>query len=414
MKYKIIAFAVLLCLGVNNITAKISNDGENKEDGKFYTQTIFHPHWVIRAQAGFGETVGEASFSDLLSPAFAASIGYNFNKNVGIQVQFSGFKAKGGYPATKETYEWDYKQGTINAVLDLDNILWGFKADRIWNPYAFAGAGMCMTSNNDEAEKLAKKRLVSPYLWNKNSNRFVCQGGIGLDIRLSKRVAINLEANTSLWGDKANSKKGSNPDWQINALAGLSFTLGKSSTVQKILIEEEPSLVPENLNSLSSIDENSEKNIEEDNASNKDNADASENTENTSNEVSESDVKITETEPAKTVENIFYNRNQYKLKDSEKAKIERLISFMQKHPESTITITGFADKKTGNQHYNMRLSKKRAEHVASIIQEAGISAERIIVKAKGDTEQPFEINEDNRVSICIAANKGAEYEHSQK
>lgn len=397
MKYKLIALAVLLCLGINNIDANATRDGENKGDNSnFYIQNSFHPHWVIRVQAGLAETVGEADFTDLLSPAFATSIGYNFNQNFGVQVQFAGLKAKGGYPAINKTYEWDYVQGTIGATIDLDNIIWGFKHDRRWNPYAYAGVGLNMTSNNDEAEKLKSTRHESPYLWNENTTRFACQGGLGVDIRLSKRVAINLEANTSMLGDKANSKKGSNPDWQINAVAGLSFTLGKSYIQRKIYVEPEPTITPQELEP-----EKEPVVIEEDIVV--------EEPEQKDEVKEEYAISSKKQESVEAIENIFFDRNKSQARKSEIVKIDRLIAFMQENPETIITITGYADKKTGTKQYNFRLSQKRAEYVASVLKEAGINAERIVVIAKGDTEQPFEVNEDNRVSICIAANKGLDY-----
>ena len=52
--------------------------------------------------------------------------------------------------------------------------------------------------------------------------------------------------------------------------------------------------------------------------------------------------------------------------------------------------------------YNMKISRMRAESVADALRAAGISADRISVDAKGDTEQPFEVNNRNRVAIAIA------------
>ena len=45
----------------------------------------------------------------------------------------------------------------------------------------------------------------------------------------------------------------------------------------------------------------------------------------------------------------------------------------------------------------------KAEQVSgSIIQAEGIAADRITIDYKGDTEQPFNVIEENRVTICIA------------
>ena len=46
-----------------------------KEEGK----TEFKPHWFIQAQVGAAHTVGEAKFTDLMSPAAAINIGYKLS-----------------------------------------------------------------------------------------------------------------------------------------------------------------------------------------------------------------------------------------------------------------------------------------------------------------------------------------------
>ena len=40
-----------------------------KEEGK----TVFKPHWIIQAQVGAAHTVGEAKFTDLMSPVQISS-----------------------------------------------------------------------------------------------------------------------------------------------------------------------------------------------------------------------------------------------------------------------------------------------------------------------------------------------------
>ena len=49
----------------------------------------------------------------------------------------------------------------------------------------------------------------------------------------------------------------------------------------------------------------------------------------------------------------------------------------------------------------MRLSRERAQAVSHYLQEAGVEEWRIRRFAKGDTVQPFDIPEDNRVCICF-------------
>ena len=46
--------------------------------------------------------------------------------------------------------------------------------------------------------------------------------------------------------------------------------------------------------------------------------------------------------------------------------------------------------------------KKRANNVVEALKAKGIAADRITVAYKGDTVQPYNTPEENRVSICIA------------
>ena len=74
---------------------------------------------------------------------------------------------------------------------------------------------------------------------------------------------------------------------------------------------------------------------------------------------------------------------------------------MNENKESKVVISGYADVKTGNKNVNLRISEKRAKATAEALKTKGISEDRIQVEFKGDTEQPFEINEQNRVAICV-------------
>ena len=107
-------------------------------------------------------------------------------------------------------------------------------------------------------------------------------------------------------------------------------------------------------------------------------------------------------EKVSMTENIYFALNSSAIRNEEKMKIEKLAEFMKEHTECNITISGYADKQTGNADINMRLSKKRAENVATQLKEMGIDSQRITVDYKGDTVQPFSTREENRVSICIA------------
>ena len=70
---------------------------------------------------------------------------------------------------------------------------------------------------------------------------------------------------------------------------------------------------------------------------------------------------------------------------------------------SKIYIVGYADEATGNPNINMTLSERRAKAVAkALVEKYGVSEDMIEVDFKGDTVQPYETNEWNRVVIMTA------------
>ena len=67
-----------------------------------------------------------------------------------------------------------------------------------------------------------------------------------------------------------------------------------------------------------------------------------------------------------------------------------------------MSITGYADKGTGNARINKKYSQERANKFKDeLVKNYGINASRIITDAKGDTVQPFADNDKNRCVIII-------------
>ena len=96
----------------------------------------------------------------------------------------------------------------------------------------------------------------------------------------------------------------------------------------------------------------------------------------------------------------FFKLNSSVVRQSEVAKIDELVAYMNKYEKAKITLTGYADVQTGNPRYNMALSQRRADSVAKALVDRGISRDRINTVAKGDVDQPFSIQAENRVVIC--------------
>lgn len=343
-----------------------SNDHPRvKEESK----TVFKPHWFLSVQGGAAYTLGEAGFGDLVSPSAAVAVGYKFTPLLGLRGEASGWQAKGGWVNPNTTYKYKYLQGSLDAMLDLSNLCCGFNPKRTFNTYLFVGVGLTGAFDNDEAVALDAQGYKLHYLWTGKKVYFAGRGGLGANVRLNDHIAINLEVNANTLSDKFNSKKGRNADWQFNALAGLTFTLGKSYRKTAPVYYEPELVVVEQPTPAPVVEQPQPK-------------------------------KEIVVEPMK--QNIFFALNSAKIQADQQVKIASLVKYLEKHSAAKVSITGYADVNTGNPKINSKLSEKRAVNVAEALKVKGIAPDRIKIDFKGDTVQPYNTPEENRVSICIA------------
>ena len=79
----------------------------------------------MQVQVGAAHTLGEAKFSDLISPAAAINVGYQFAPAWRARVGVSGWQAKGGWVSPQQDYQYKYLQGNIDIVSDLSTLFCG-------------------------------------------------------------------------------------------------------------------------------------------------------------------------------------------------------------------------------------------------------------------------------------------------
>jgi OmpA-OmpF porin, OOP family len=94
--------------------------------------------------------------------------------------------------------------------------------------------------------------------------------------------------------------------------------------------------------------------------------------------------------------NLFFDFDQYALKEESLTELEEVVKFLKTHPEIKIEISGHTDNQ-GKEAYNQQLSLRRANSVADYLKENGIASPRISVKGFGSL-QPVKPNdtEENR------------------
>ncbi len=90
--------------------------------------------------------------------------------------------------------------------------------------------------------------------------------------------------------------------------------------------------------------------------------------------------------------NIFFDYNRASLRTKSKHELNKLYGFMKQNPDVKIVVSGHTDSR-GNDDYNMRLSKDRAQAVVDYLVRNGVSGSRLSAVGFGET-RPIARNEN--------------------
>jgi len=85
------------------------------------------------------------------------------------------------------------------------------------------------------------------------------------------------------------------------------------------------------------------------------------------------------------LKNIFFNSNQFVLKDESVAELDKLLQLLNENPTTRVMISGHTDS-IGNAADNLALSTSRAKSVVSFLQKNGIPPTRLVSKGWGSTK----------------------------
>jgi len=359
------------------------------QEQKGTTEYVFEPHWYVQIQGGAQYTTGETDFGKLISPNVQAAVGYNFSKAIGARLAINAWQGKGGFDKDKfdlttigidkQDYKFTYFAPSIDLTFNLSNIIAGFNPNRKFEFGAFIGGGVNFRSKCDDAANIDAKWKVkyadvtsaskwTPMYENKSAVLPFAQAGLTADYKVSDKVSIGAEFNANILGDKFNFKNAGNPDSYFNLLLGAKIALGQTYSTKFI-----PAPEPE----IKYVEKIVEKIVEV-----------------------PAEPAVTAAEPLRR--DIFFQINKTVIRDSEAQKVQDIVAYMNQNPTSKVMITGYADAGTGNDRINDRLAAGRADAVVKALKNAGIAESRISFDSKGARVQPFEDNDSNRVSICIA------------
>ncbi len=354
-------------------------------------------HWFLEIQGGvgmlpFGEANNKASLTDRIYPIVQLGLGQWHEPWFATRVQLGGWNMKGfvmDAAGANQAYNNLFAVAHYDFMFDVVNYFAKYNAKRVFHlvPYVGLGAGYKhhTTTGGAFGDVFdATKRVAGA-----TTNDFggVVDAGVIFKFRLGRRVDLNLEAQmlatkTNMMGT---SWKKQGADLMAFATAGLGFNLGKPEW--DVLTPMDWALVNDLNGQINNL--------------------RAENAELAKRPASCPEcpeVEPTQTTEVKTVvSNVVYFRiASAKIDQNQYINIYNTARYALEN-NSKIYVVGYADEATGNPNINMTLSERRAKAVAkALVEKYGVSEDMIEVDFKGDTVQPYETNEWNRVVIMTA------------
>ena len=356
-------------------------------------------HWFLEIQGGvgmlpFGEANNKAELKDRIYPIAQLGLGQWHEPWFATRVQIGGWNMKGFAidPATgaNQAYNNLFGVAHYDFMFDLVNYFAKYNAKRVFHIVPYVGLGAGYKHHTTTGGAFADVFDANKRVKDATTNDFggLVDAGIIFKFRLGRRVDLNLEAQmlatkTNMIGTSW-TKQGA--DLMAFATAGLGFNLGKPEW--DVLTPMDWGLVNDLNGQINNL--------------------RAENAELSKRpaycpECPEVQPAQTTTEVKTVVSNVVYFRiASAKIDQNQYINIYNTAKYALDN-NSKIYIVGYADEGTGTSNGNMAISERRAKAVAkALVEKYGVSEDMIEVDFKGDTVQPYETNEWNRVVIMTA------------
>ena len=286
--------------------------------------------------------------------------------------------AEGQYGLNKQTYKFKACTADIDFLFNMSNILSPARNCKNFNWILLAGFGSNYSWDYDEFKTLTYNNDFQSH--HPNYHEQVCgtkhstfNGRLGtiFEYDVTNSLSLNLELQANYKNDLYNLKTNDKNDWQAAALIGVTFKIGKA---KKAPVQEVEPIYETRIDTVWYND---------------------------------TSYKTVETEASLRRDLHFAIRKNDPISQQT---VSEIVNFVKNNKDVKITVTGYADKGTGNNRVNMEYSKNRAEALTKALVDAGVPAEIITTEWKGDSVQPFANNDDNRATITVASGIGEKKE----
>lgn len=328
-----------------------------------------YPYWFIQAQGGINKVFSPGS---TFNPTASFGVGRMFSPIVGARLHFNGWETKNGFASSSDKYKFKYITSDADVLVNIFNIF-SKNVYRPFNLYFVGGLGLSYAWDNGQFEGCRTSDDISN-AWGPNQTprqsllSHNLRAGLLLDYNICKHWSVGLEADVNSLDDRFNSKFNDGDDWLLTAQLSITYKFGFKApckhTPEPVVVVPEPEPEP---------------------------------------------VKVVEPEPepVKAVEPVKEPLKEvifYEIRENDPNPdpiIEKVVAWAKKYPEGKITISGYADKNTGNPEINVGYAQRRANTVYNILKTKGVPTNQMTANSFGDKVQPYSENDKNRCVIIV-------------
>ena len=379
-KFSLLLFSALVAFSIS------AQEVQNVSHGTVYLENKGSDNWYIGLGGGTNlymtkaENDADANFGDRLGWMGQLEIGRWNSPNWGTRLVIDGghIKHVANVPFGPEQ---NWLGGHVDVMYDIINAWGSYNPDRVYSLVPYLGIGYMYGLDEDW-----KKPNPDGDLFKHQNQTLTYNVGLINNFKLSQSISLFLELGWRVMQESFDGT-GTTGDYDYDSMftgtAGIKFGLGgkQDFTPAELMDYNLINDLNSQINRLRAENEQLRQRPE-------------------------SCPDCPEVQPTVVSEGVyvpnvvFFRINSSTIDRGQQVSVYNTAEYLKANNNAKVNIVAYADRQTGTPEYNFALSERRARAVAdALINEYGISSDRISIDWKGDTEQPYAENDWNRVAI---------------
>lgn len=278
----------------------------------------------------------------------------------------------------RENPSFDMVNVNAQLLVNVRNLFWGYKPDRIWNISLYAGTGFYRNLDEKNTSYMYTAGMLNTF--NVTKRLF-----INLDIYGNVAVT-DLDNGVSYGASRGPKGFLGDKDRQLGVSLGLGVNLGKVGW------SKTPDLEAINAMHKAQTDALNASLAEQQSENDKLKGLLAKRPETSTSTVTK---EVTITTPV----SVFFNLNSSRI--ASKKDLVNVQALVDQLNGGKVEVYGYADSKTGSADYNKQLSERRAEAVAKELKKMGLKDEQIIIKPMGGVNELTPASYNRRVILKV-------------